>query len=484
MKPGKEHRVPLSASVIAILEQMQKIRQGDFVFPGAKARRPLGNMALLAMLRRTGRGNLTTHGFRSSFRDWAAERTDFPSELAEMALAHAVGDKVEAAYRRGDLFEKRRQLMDAWSWFCTAPVADNTATVVSISAAHQLSIAAIGSADRHNWTARRLSASIWKVLCMSKEERTRWGPFIGGRSQLVYIRVEKEFATKPGAIGLAAWRRDCAKRLASDELRLVRVANRDQGHRVIEQCLSDLWQLPGHDSVHGRILERDQDEEWQYALISTRAAAEPTDWVSQRGWCRLSGCLGYVAAVSSKGDDPCPEVTNAISDGLLRARGRCFGIDRQPLQPEWMRVAMWDPRDDAIFFRQEKGADLVPPGRVPPHVTGIEVSVEDMERLWPLSNGGEPRRDNQETVSRPPIPTRRPGRQPVRRLRVKQAILADIKSGRFTLEALTGTSEKPEKQTAMAERYETTRFTFRAALEEIWSEKNESNLRQKPTTDK
>ena len=68
-----------------------------------------------------GRGELTAHGFRSSFRDWAAERTGFPAELAEMALAHVVGDKVEAAYRRGDLFQKRRQLAEAWAKFCAAP---------------------------------------------------------------------------------------------------------------------------------------------------------------------------------------------------------------------------------------------------------------------------------------------------------------------------------------------------------------------------
>lgn len=85
-----------------------------FVFPSRLPGRPLSNMALLATLKRMGRDDLTTHGFRSTFRDWAAERTDFPRELAEAALAHAVGDAVEAAYRRGDLFDKRRQLMDAW----------------------------------------------------------------------------------------------------------------------------------------------------------------------------------------------------------------------------------------------------------------------------------------------------------------------------------------------------------------------------------
>lgn len=123
MKGGREHRVPLSDAAVGILEQMQKIRSGDFVFPGGKANRPLSNMALLMTLRRMGRGKLTAHGFRSSFRDWAAERTTFPAEVAEMALAHTVGDKVEAAYRRGDLFGKRRQLVDAWAKFCAAPPA-------------------------------------------------------------------------------------------------------------------------------------------------------------------------------------------------------------------------------------------------------------------------------------------------------------------------------------------------------------------------
>ena len=78
-------------------------------------------MALLMLLRRMGRGDLTAHGFRSTFRDWAAEATAFPAEVAEMALAHVVGDKVEAAYRRGDLFQKRRQLAETWATYCDSP---------------------------------------------------------------------------------------------------------------------------------------------------------------------------------------------------------------------------------------------------------------------------------------------------------------------------------------------------------------------------
>jgi integrase len=124
MKGGREHRVPLSDAALAILKEMAKVREGNFVFPGGRAGQPLSNMAMLMAQRRMGRGDLTAHGFRSSFRDWAAERTGFPAEVAEMALAHTVGDKVEAAYRRGDLFQKRRQIMDAWAKFCaTAPAA-------------------------------------------------------------------------------------------------------------------------------------------------------------------------------------------------------------------------------------------------------------------------------------------------------------------------------------------------------------------------
>lgn len=121
MKAGKQHRVALSDAAMEIIAQMQAIRLGDYVFPGARRARPLSNMAMLMVMRRMGRGDLTVHGFRSSFRDWAAERTGFAAEVAEMALAHTVGDKVEAAYRRGDLFQKRRQLAEVWATFCATP---------------------------------------------------------------------------------------------------------------------------------------------------------------------------------------------------------------------------------------------------------------------------------------------------------------------------------------------------------------------------
>ena len=122
MKSGKEHRVPLSEAAIAIVERMAKIRTSDFVFPGQRSGHPLSaSTALLAVLRRMGRGDLTTHGFRSTFRDWAEDLTSYPAIVAEMSLAHTVGSDVERAYRRTDLFNRRRRLMDDWAQFCAAP---------------------------------------------------------------------------------------------------------------------------------------------------------------------------------------------------------------------------------------------------------------------------------------------------------------------------------------------------------------------------
>jgi integrase len=134
MKGAREHRVPLSEPALEILREMSKVRTSNdpdaFGFPGREAGRPLSDMSLTAVLRRMKLGDLTAHGFRSAFRDWAAETTAYPAELVEMALAHAVGNKVEAAYRRGDLFEKRRRLMDDWAVFCSTPSVSDSANVV------------------------------------------------------------------------------------------------------------------------------------------------------------------------------------------------------------------------------------------------------------------------------------------------------------------------------------------------------------------
>ena len=134
MKAGREHRVPLTQQALAVLAEVAAARTSDdpaaLVFPGQSGGRPLSNMSVTAVLRRMERGDLTAHGFRSTFKDWAAESTAYPAELSEMALAHTIGSKVEAAYRRGDLFEKRRRLMADWGQFCSMPLATKTSNVV------------------------------------------------------------------------------------------------------------------------------------------------------------------------------------------------------------------------------------------------------------------------------------------------------------------------------------------------------------------
>jgi integrase len=136
-KAGKEHRVPLSDAAMAIVEAMAAIKSCDFVFAGMKPNTCVAERTIPALLERMGRRDLTAHGFRSTFSDWAAEQTSFPSEVREMALAHTVGNKVEAAYRRGDLFDKRRQIMDAWARFVNGTEAE----VVELDGARRSALA-------------------------------------------------------------------------------------------------------------------------------------------------------------------------------------------------------------------------------------------------------------------------------------------------------------------------------------------------------
>ena len=121
MKAGREHRVPLSSPAIAILRHLEKMKIGNFVFPGQARGKPLSNMAMEMMLRRMKADDATVRGFRSSFRDWAGNVSNFPRELIETALAHVIGDKAEQAYRRRDALKKRRKLMDAWAAYCARP---------------------------------------------------------------------------------------------------------------------------------------------------------------------------------------------------------------------------------------------------------------------------------------------------------------------------------------------------------------------------
>jgi integrase len=131
MKAGREHRVPLSDAAIAILSAQGN--ESEFVFPGAwKSSQPISQNTLFYLLRRMGRA-VSVHGFRSAFMDWATECTTFTAEMRDLALAHVVSDRVEAAYRRGDMFDRRRELMDAWASFCDGEAAEG-ANVVPLRA--------------------------------------------------------------------------------------------------------------------------------------------------------------------------------------------------------------------------------------------------------------------------------------------------------------------------------------------------------------
>ncbi len=122
-KSEREHRVPLSDEALTVLERVRGLAP-DFVFPDQKHGRPMPDGALLRGLKRMGREGNTIHGFRSCFRDWASERGGMPREIAELSLAHEVGNATERAYRRSDLLEKRRTLMERWARFCSARSAD------------------------------------------------------------------------------------------------------------------------------------------------------------------------------------------------------------------------------------------------------------------------------------------------------------------------------------------------------------------------
>ena len=129
MKAGREHRVPLSPRAVAILRQLEKLKSGEFVFPGQARNKPLSNMAMEMVLRRMKVEGATVHGFRSSFRDWAGNVSNFPREITETALAHVIGDKAEQAYRRSDALEKRRKLMEAWAAYCEPKISGNVVQI-------------------------------------------------------------------------------------------------------------------------------------------------------------------------------------------------------------------------------------------------------------------------------------------------------------------------------------------------------------------
>ena len=131
MKASKEHRVPLAKPVLELLRALPHEDGNEYVFIGPRSA-GLSGAAMTAVLKRMDHGDITVHGFRSSFRDWAAETTAFPNDVVEMALAHTIENKTEAAYRRGDLFNKRKQLMEAWAVYCKTVRASGRSEVVPL----------------------------------------------------------------------------------------------------------------------------------------------------------------------------------------------------------------------------------------------------------------------------------------------------------------------------------------------------------------
>lgn len=136
MKMQKEHRVPLSTAAIKLLAALPRLDDSALIFPSSRVGKTMSDMTMTAVLRRMEREDLTAHGFRSTFRDWAAEATNYPSDMAEMALAHSIGDKVEAAYRRGDMLQKRLRMMQDWATYCEtvrSTAGDNIVPIMGVA---------------------------------------------------------------------------------------------------------------------------------------------------------------------------------------------------------------------------------------------------------------------------------------------------------------------------------------------------------------
>jgi integrase len=235
MKADREHRVPLSEPALAVLKAMQAIRHSDYVFPAMRqGRGPVGENTVWRLAKATAGADITVHGFRSSFRDWAAERTNFPREVAEMALAHAIPNAVEAAYRRGDLFEKRRRLMDAWAEFCHKP--QGTGKVVLIA-----------GADKRNPTLPPSLSRIRSAPAPNESEEDRQ------IREYANARIERENELRKkrgrGGVSIAEVTKLAAKLLGIDDADIGRHMRQADPDRVAEAMLAE-------DREHGATAPR------------------------------------------------------------------------------------------------------------------------------------------------------------------------------------------------------------------------------------
>jgi len=206
----------------------------------------------------------------------------------------------------------------------------------------------------------------------------------------------------------AWWYQETIKRLAADDIRLVRSAKRDPRER--EQCLPDFWSSPHHDDVYRRVLEKVEDAAWQYSLIATTDAGEPKkaiddESVLQNSWWPLSQYLKQVAACLGKSEKGAwQEVRDKIEDRQLRARGTYFEIDRQPIHGDWMRILVWS-KDDTFFFDEKKSAGLQAPQPAPAHVTNVELWADN---FGDVRGSPVPELPSQIVAELPPSITNRP----------------------------------------------------------------------------
>lgn len=248
MKAKREHRVPLSDAALRAIRSVP--REGEYVFSGPRPDRPLSNMAMLALLRRMKRDDLTVHGFRSSFRDWAAEVTNFAREVAEAALAHVLSDKTEAAYRRGDLFDKRRKLMQAWADWCEKVV---PASVTPIKEARAKRLATTTGADSKPGLAKALTEVPNAAVKIVNERLTPRQHAMQARAELIASQTvlpSSEMTKRLGVTRQALSQAVAARRLPALEFRgndyyPAFFADPEQDKRQLEQVAKALGDTPG-----------------------------------------------------------------------------------------------------------------------------------------------------------------------------------------------------------------------------------------------
>jgi hypothetical protein len=325
MKAGREHRVPLSARALAILEAMQAHRHvhDGFVFPGGKPGQPLSNMAFLMLLRRMGRGDLTTHGFRSSFRDWVAERTNFPSEVAELALAHAIRNPVEAAYRRGDMFEKRCRLMQQWATFCTTAPAQEPRPSICGAPRGGVQIVSVEFLGDERWRAKVVQ-QVYDLL-VARVEQMRSALKLSQESDALLQEIKKTLHTQVrGPRGTFAWigTEGSVREATSETLTVLQVLYERQTTTAFNQTDDE---PPAYfvDAIQDFMIARNGKTPTRKVHSTARNAWRDDPGADSRiREEALSPSEGFHSPYRGRPEKYNPEVVLAFADAIGRAIGR------------------------------------------------------------------------------------------------------------------------------------------------------------------